>query len=425
MGGSGCTTNSCSGMTPICDSTMKMCRGCTTGECGGADAGTSVCASTGACVECATDSDCKVGTKPICDLTTNTCRGCTSGTNECASVSAATPACSSSGACVQCVGNTDCATATKPICDTTNVCRACGSDAECGGPGVCMTDGHCATAGEVIFVRFNASGCPSADGSAGMPYCAPNDAVAALTATRHVIIVVGATAAGMTLNTMNKTPVVVGRKDTSGNVGSILAGPTTAIAVMSDTVLIRDLTVNAGTISTSKGVVATGTGTRVTLLRVSANLATGLGIDAEVGTTLTMDECYVTGNSSGGILINGASYDIQNTVIAANGYGLQFSASAVTAGSQFWFNTVVGNSGSPVSCDPANPQTLSDSIVVGTNVSCNIVNSVTTMPTLTPTTYHLTAHQPCPTAPGTFPDHDIDGDPRTTPVDCGADQFVP
>ena len=48
-------------------------------------------------------------------------------------------------------------------------------------PGVCMTDGHCATSGEVIFVEFNSSGCPAPDGSSAKPYCAPNDAVAVLT----------------------------------------------------------------------------------------------------------------------------------------------------------------------------------------------------------------------------------------------------
>ncbi|HEY6477663.1 MAG TPA: hypothetical protein VI456_13865, partial [Polyangia bacterium] len=40
--------------------------------------------------------------------------------------------------------------------------------------------------------------------------------------------------------------------------------------------------------------------------------------------------------------------------------------------------------------------------------------------------YHLTGHFACPGTQATmFPDHDIDGDPRTSAnLDCGADEFV-
>jgi hypothetical protein len=422
-GGAGCSTGSCGGATPICDSTTKVCRGCATGECGGADAGAPVCASSGACVECVADTDCKVVAKPICDTNTNTCRPCANGSTECSVVSAATPVCAASGGCVQCLANTDCTTATKPTCDTTNVCRACASDSECGGPGVCMTDGHCATASEVIFVQFTAAGCPTPDGSAARPYCAPNDAVAVLTSTRHVIVIVGNANSQMSLATTGLSPVVIGQKNSSGTASSIPANAATAITVMSDTVLIRDLTANLGSTG-AKGIMVTGTGTKVSLFRVTANLGTGLGVDAESGAALTMDKCYVTNNSAGGVLVNAASYSIQNTVIAANSVGVKFSAGAVSAGSQFWFNTVVGNSGSAISCDTSNAQTVSDSIVVGVDDSCTLTNSVTTLPALT-SSYHLTAHLACPTASATLPNHDVDGDSRTPPIDCGADQFVP
>jgi hypothetical protein len=99
-----------------------------------------------------------------------------------------------------------------------------------------------------------------------------------------------------------------------------------AIAIMSDTVLIRDLTVNAGTGSTSIGILVEGSGTNVTLLRVTASLglpttAGGMGVDAEMGTTLTMNSCTVTGNGAGGILLNGANFDIENTTVTNNGPG--------------------------------------------------------------------------------------------------------
>lgn len=369
------------------------------------------------------------GETPVCDGTTKACRACASG-GECAARSSSAPACSSSGACVECVGNGDCL-GTRPICNTAiHTCRACAADAECpADPGVCLTDGHCATSGEVIFVEANNPACPnpSADGSTSNPFCTPNAAVAVVTVGRHVIVIRGAANNQLVLNTTGKAPVIVGRQDSGGNGGSVPATGATAITVSSDTVLIRDLTVNAGTTPTSKGIVVTGAGSSLTLLHVTASLGTGMGVDAEPGAALTMDECYVTGNSAGGLLVNGASYDIQNSIFAGNLYGVKFAASAVTTGSRFSFNTVAGNIGNAVTCDPGNPQALSDSIVAGANDSCTLTNSVPTAPTFDSTrAYHLTAKLSCPNGdPATFPDHDIDGDPRSAPIDCGADQYVP
>ena len=62
----------------------------------------------------------------------------------------------------------------------------------------------------------------------------------------------------------------------------------------------------------------TGTGTKLRLVRVTVSLGTGLGVQADTGAELRMDRCLVQNNSVGGILINGASYDIQNTIIANN-----------------------------------------------------------------------------------------------------------
>jgi hypothetical protein len=324
-----CTAASCTGAKPVCDSSTKMCRGCiSSNECGGTDAGALLCAPSGECVACVSAGDCTVATKPVCDQTTNMCRACV-GSSDCSHPDggAALVCDMPSGACVACVMNSDCATATKPICNTTtNTCRACATDGECGGPGVCMADGHCATTSEVVFVQFNAAGCPGANGSAALPYCAPNDAVAVLTAATHVIIIVGAANSQMTLHTTGLSPVIVGRKNSAGMAGSIPAGAATAIAVMSDSVVIRDLTVAGGTVSTANGVVVTGSGTNVTLLRLTASLglpttAGGLGIDAETGTTLTMNSCTVTGNGSGGILLNGANFDIEDTTVTNNGPG--------------------------------------------------------------------------------------------------------
>ena len=70
------------------------------------------------------------------------------------------------GVCVQCLSYDDCSiNKKKPICDT-QACRACRSDSECPDPAICMTDGHCATGGEVIFVDYSSTTCPGSGTSA-------------------------------------------------------------------------------------------------------------------------------------------------------------------------------------------------------------------------------------------------------------------
>jgi hypothetical protein len=419
--------------SPICDSTTNACRGCAGApECTSLNSAAPVCLAGGSCVECGASSDCTgAAAKPICDTTKNTCKACSSGT-ECAAKNAAMPACAASGKCVECVMSSDCKATAKPVCEpTTTACRTCQSDAECpADPGVCMTDGHCATSAEVIFVEFKAAGCPGADGSSAKPFCTPNEGVSQLSVARHVIVIRGAANNQLSLATVGVAPVIVGKKSGIGVASSIPAGATTALGIASDTVLVRDLAVTNGSVDMgspiSTGIAVTGASTKVTLLRVTASLGMGLGVDAEAGALLTMDRCLVQNNSAGGVFVKGASYNIQNSIIAGNGYGITFSASTITAGSVFTFNTVVAAGSVAAICDASAPQTLANSIVVGLNNSCTLANSVTTAPMFSSTNpYHLTGHLACPSAPMSFPDHDFDGDPRSAPIDCGADQFVP
>ena len=153
----------------------------------------------------------------------------------------------------------------------------------------------------------------------------------------------------------------------------------------------------------------------------------GLGIEANTGATLRMDRCLVENNSAGGLSINGAGYDIQNSVFAANGsIQLQFASTSNPGTPRFRFNSVVASSGIAAQCDVNNLRTLSESIIVGGG-SCNVVNSIQTMPTFSTTRpYHLTAATPCPSGdPASAPAYDVDGELRTVPFDCGADEYVP
>jgi hypothetical protein len=335
------------------------------------------------------------------------------------------------GACVECLVDNDCAAITRPVCNVSmHTCGPCTTDAQCAakdtsGPGICMTDGHCPISDEVIFVESVTSGCSNADGSSGQPFCTVAAGVAALRADRNVIVIRGAVGDRLALATTGFSPVVIGRKSSANEDASIPATNTTAITVTSDTVLIRDLIVNAGTSSTaSKGVVVSGAIAKLTLSNVQVNLTTGLGIQADLGAQLTMDRCAVTNNSVGGLLINGAGFDIQNSAFFGNGYGVKFSATPPPRSSQFRFVTIAGNSGNALTCDSQNVVNVTDSIVVGFIDTCMALNSITTMPSQL-SGYHLTAHLACPmTLVSSAPDHDIDGQPRSAPIDCGADQFV-
>src|SRR5439155_12883681 len=92
-------------------------------------------------------------------------------------------------------------TVTKPICDVqARHCVPCTSDAQCAkkdpNPGICVAhqDGRCAADAETIYVQM-ANGCGTAgSGRAATPFCSPQDAIAALTPTRRIILVTGPTA---------------------------------------------------------------------------------------------------------------------------------------------------------------------------------------------------------------------------------------
>jgi len=253
--------------------------------------------------------------------------------------------------------------------------------------------------------------------------------MASLKIGRPVLVIRGPIPDRLVLNTTGVAPVIVGQTNSAREDALFSApSPTTAIQVLSDDVLIRDVAVGGGSGGSSKGIVVTGGTAKATLRRVRVELGTGLGIQADMGAELTMDRCYVLNNSAGGLVINGLrSYSIENSVFAGNGVTqVQLSGTMNTTPARFAFNTVIATSGSAAICDPSpNTKSLSDSIVVGGS-SCTVVNSVTTMPTFNASRpYHLTGHTACMNDPTMVPAHDIDGDPRAgADIDCGADQFV-
>jgi hypothetical protein len=330
------------------------------------------------------------------------------------------------GQCFECKTNAHCTVdATKPVCDA-HACRRCNSDTECPAPGICLDDGSCATDAHVVHLDASAATCPG-DGSAAKPFCSPTDATAALVAPKTVLVVHGPNAA-VTINTTLPLVVVVGKPDGQA-AAAFSVGVGAGLTVSGGNVLARDLSAIAGTLSSSKGFLVTGAGAKLTLLRVTSALGPGpgmgLGVDAESGATLTMDRCIVQNNSVGGLLVNGAAATVTNSVFANNGYGVKFNLPL--AGTTFESNTVVGNS-IAATCDSGHAQPLIGSIIVGFVDTCVPIDSTPAAPTFdTARPFHLTMHDPCPQGDPMnmmFPPDDIDGDPRTTAIDCGADQYV-
>jgi hypothetical protein len=342
--------------TPICNNpTPHTCGPCTDNS-GCKDKSTSapVCLSTGACAECGLDADCTGAGKlacsaaktcvectrsatcpapaPICDTKlTNTCGKCAADA-DCKDKDTKLPVClTSAGTCVQCKANSDCGGTTPgcsaanvcvpctddshcsgatPICDTTaNKCIACTSDAQCAGktslganPGVCMShlDGHCALDTETLYVENKpAPGCSDTGNMAGtraLPFCSMQGAVAGLASGKLILVREGVQGAS--------APLAVAKVSVIGQNGALVAGGISpGIQLTSGSAYLRDLKLSS-----------------------SANL----GIAAGSGTTLRTQNLSVTA-SRGGISLDGAAFDLENTNVSGNfpSVDLTFSGIAI------------------------------------------------------------------------------------------------
>jgi hypothetical protein len=305
------STDCSDALAPICTVATNTCTKCSGhDECKARAAATPGCASSGKCVECTLNSHCDPATtKPVCDTAMNTCKGCTAGGDECAMINSMKPACATTGACVECVSNADCKVPTKPICDTTsNTCKPCKADAECtNGPKVCMShqDGRCAKDEETIYVEATGN-CASTvgvtNGTATVPFCSLDPAVAALGAmpAKNLVIVRRTVICG--------TPFAITARPVSivGQLNASVTGAPAAIRASAGDLYVRNVKLSTGA---------------------------SIGCQADSGSTIRLDHVAVTGNSGGGILLNGAAFDIQNTTVSNNGAG--------TSGATTWGGILV------------------------------------------------------------------------------------
>jgi hypothetical protein len=165
-------------------------------------------------------------------------------------------------------------------------------------------DGHCAADAETVYVQNVAGTCVDSGtgaGSAATPFCTARYAVTtAISTSGKDLVVMKGTLADFGIATPSKTLTVVGQTATITPGGAGADG----IDITSGTVYLRNLTVQGVT---------------------TAGSQTGVGINAQPtpGSTVTlfMSGCKVTSNPGGGILLNGAAFDIENTTVTGNGPG--------------------------------------------------------------------------------------------------------
>lgn len=232
------------------------------------------------------------------------------GSAVCSACAGSTPVCVG-GTCVQCATSADCTTdSTTPICDTTShACRACTSDSECAvklgaNPGVCMAhqDGHCATDAETVYVE-NKTGCMDTTvndqgGTSAVPFCSmgPVQTVVANSDVRTLVLVrgtVNAATSPFQRNASRSEVSVLGQQD-----AFIAAGAQPGLEVQGGRFFVRGLKISA---AASIGVTAVSGNPGPITLRLD---------------TVTVDSCQ-----KGGILLDGAAFDIRNAVVRNNGPG--------------------------------------------------------------------------------------------------------
>jgi hypothetical protein len=295
--------------------------------------------------ECTVATQCP-GEKPICD--TGSCRPCDatrlSDGPACASRDGTQPICGPAGACVQCVSATssDCNTdPAKPICDLkSNSCVACTTDADCVtkgvGPGICMSqqDGRCVADSEVIYVENTAScaldALTTGAGSAATPFCEPQNAMDAVTPSRSVLLISGSVA-GLQWNPVGVAAAVslIGRAS-AAIVGGLQAG----ISISgTEAIYARDITIRTGEKE---------------------------GVTAGSGSMLQLESVTIDSNLGGGILLDGAAFDIRNSTISNNGPsadlswgGIRVQSLPASGSTAIQLTTIQGNKAPGLSCAAA------------------------------------------------------------------------
>ncbi len=418
-----------------------------------------ICETGGACGPCGANDD------PVCAA-----RG--DGNNHCVV---------SLGRCGECRTNTDCPS-DKSICDATSyTCRPC-VNADCAS-GVCnKSAGSCVDPSQVITVDNTV--CPAAMGLNGH-YCKVQGGIsAANTKSAQYVLILGSSNIYSENVTINAPITIIGPysdappSTNSGVVPATLSAfssgaPVVSVTASSGTVVVDGIVIQGGLATGGNGVSFNGAG-GLTILRsvVTNNADVGIVTGTSAAGVLTIDQSIIgrngstPGNVAGGIKISDVNSVITNSFIVGNG-----TTSSGVAGITYLFsnthsvlfanNTVADNNGGAssfgVNCANASSTMITldndlfsknmaaGTVVAGNNPTCTTASfACTDDPTagaetnnvplggihpaagfVSATDYHLASGSPCIGKGNATnaPAYDIDGDPRGTQIDIGADQF--
>lgn len=292
-------------------------------------------------------------------------------TRTCPVCSGSTPVCVGF-TCVECATSSDCsADPKKPICDTTaHTCGACTGDSQCAdklgpNPGVCMAhqDGRCATDAETVYVQ-NSTGCDDGGGgTAAAPFCSMTPVQAAIVNSdaRTVVVVRGTVSSAAA--PFNRSPT---RKESSivGQLSAVIAGAQAGLDIRNGLFYARDIKISP---SAAAG--------------ISAVPATGSAVTLRLEHT-TVDSCQ-----GGGILLDGAGFDIRNTTVTRNGPGddmgntwggIRIKSPPATGPTNLDLITVQNNTGTGVTCSSA--VSSASGVLASDNTPVNISPSCGFMP---------------------------------------------
>jgi hypothetical protein len=175
-------------------------------------------------------------------------------------------------------------------------------------------DGHCAVDSETIYV-VNRAGCSDTGAAtSAAPLCSMNGVQLAL-GTRTVVVVRGSSASanGAIGLSGGKLVSIVGQ-----NAGAITGTMAPALWISGDT-YARDLKLSSMTTA----------------------------VLANSGATLRLNHVSVVNSPGGGLLLDGAAFDIRNTIVTGNGPGI--------SGATVWGGILINN---PPAAGPARLQLL-------------------------------------------------------------------
>jgi hypothetical protein len=214
-------------------------------------------------------------------------------------------------------------------------------------------DGRCAVEAETIYVEQTMSCAATATaggGTAGMPYCSMNPALAAVDRTHDLLLVRGFVYSA-------QSPITGGTSELSiigGGNATLEGGTIPAAHIGGGDVYLRGLKLSGGNSYT---------------------------VQADAGSLVKLDHVEVAANSGAGILLDGASFDIENTLVSNNGFGFLgvvswggiFVNNPPAAGpAKLRYVTVQYNKSVGITCSA--PLTMTEGVLASANVISDIMD---------------------------------------------------